>query len=306
MAKTGMGIDVGGSHITCQLFDLEQNLALPQSRKRFSIDSKASADIILNGWVAAINDIAGETGTSKLKGIGFAMPGPFDYLNGIAWFKGIPKFEALYGIDVKTELYRKMNLPENFKIRFLNDASSFAVGESWLGEASQFERIIALTLGTGFGTTFIKNGLPVAGTEGVPEDGFLYHIHFKDSIADDYFSTRWFINNYQEKTGKQISGVKELTLLASSEKTVQELFHEFGTNLGTFLSPWVKQFHAEAIVIGGNISKSYAWFQDDLQSRLGNTTILISKMEENAALAGSARLCDDNFYSELLKTNIIK
>jgi glucokinase len=306
MAKTGMGIDIGGSHITCQLFDLEQHAALPGSRKRFSIDSRASSDSILNGWVEALNQTAESIGIANLEGIGFAMPGPFDYLNGIAWFKGIPKFEALYGVHVKTELIKRMHLPDNFKIRFLNDASSFAVGESWLGEVAHFDRVIALTLGTGFGTTFINNGLPVAGTDGIPEDGFLYHIPFKNSIADDYFSTRWFINNYKEKTGKQIPGVKELTLFASSDSTVQELFHEFGTNLGAFLAPWVKQFDAEAIVIGGNISKSFTWFQDDLQSQLSHTTIRISKMEESAALAGSARLCDDSFYSELLKTNIIK
>ncbi len=306
MGKTGMGIDIGGSHITCQLFDLDRDLALPGSKKRFSIDSNASSEIILNGWVEAIRETAGEISTSNLEGIGFAMPGPFDYLNGIAWFKGVPKFESLYGLNVKSEIIKRLDLPDNFKIRFLNDASSFAVGESWLGQASSIKRVIALTLGTGFGSTFINSGLPVASTDGVPEDGFLYHIPFKDSIADDYFSTRWFVNNYQVKTGHQASGVKELTTLASSDKIALELFHEFGNNLGTFLTPWVKKFGADAIVIGGNISKSFEWFQSSLQSILVNTPILISKMEENAALAGAARLSDDIFYNELLKTNIIK
>jgi len=301
-----MGIDIGGSHITCQLFDLEQNRALPESRKRFSIDSNASSDSILHSLVEAIKQTAEYIGFSKLDGIGFAMPGPFDYLNGIALFKGVPKFEQLYGINVRTELMERMNLPDDFKIRFLNDASSFAVGESWLGDASQFKRIIALTLGTGFGTTFIKNGLPVAGTQGVPDDGFLYHIPFKDSIADDYFSTRWFVNKYQEKTGHQISGVLELVDNSSIDETAQELFREFGDNLGTFLAPWAKRFQADAIVMGGNIAKSFEWFHDGLRTQLGNLMIKVSKLEENAALAGSARLCDDAFYSELLKTNIIK
>jgi glucokinase len=261
MGKTGMGIDIGGSHITCQLFDMKQNLALAHSRRRLSIDSNSTADIILNSWIDAINQSCVSIGISNLEGIGFAMPGPFDYLHGVALFKGVPKFEQLYGINVRTELLNRINLPDDFKIRFLNDASSFAVGESWLGEASQYNRIIALTLGTGFGTTFIKNGLPIAGTEGVPQDGFLYHIPFKDSIADDYFSTRWFINKYQEKTGQQISGVKDLVENASNDKVSVELFEEFGDNLRNFLAPWVKQFHADAIVIGGNISKSFKWFQ---------------------------------------------
>ncbi len=306
MEKIALGIDVGGSHITCQLFDLEENNPLSNSKQRFSMDSNGPSDSILNGWVEAIHLTAETLEISELEGIGFAMPGPFDYVNGIAKFEGVPKFRELYGINIKSELIRRMKLSDEFKIRFLNDATCFAVGESWLGKVSNYDRVIALTLGTGFGTTFIKNGLPVAGNEGIPNDGFLYHIPFKNAIADDYFSTRWFINNYNEKSDTTISGVKELAKMAMNEKIAREIFQEFGANLGTFLAPWVKQFKANAIVIGGNISRSYKLFQKTLEDHLGKTIIMVSEMEENAALAGGARLCDNAFYEELLKTNIVK
>lgn len=301
-----MGIDVGGSHITCQLFDLEKNVSIPSSRKRISLDSAGSADAIIDGWVEAIRQTAENQGILNLEGIGFAMPGPFDYLNGIALFKGVLKFESLYGINIKTELETRLNLPDDFKIRFLNDASCFAVGETWLGEVKDYKRVIALTLGTGFGTTFIKSGLPVAGIHGIPDDGFLYHIPFKNSIADDYFSTRWFINEYKKKTGVTVSGVKALVELTDRDKIAKGLFYEFGINLGMFLNPWINQFEANAIVIGGNISKSFKLFQNNLKTQLSSVVIKISQLEENAALAGSARLCDNTFYEKLLTTNIIK
>lgn len=306
MGKKSMGIDIGGSHITCQIFDLEKNLVIPECRTRMHIDSNKASGHILDGWAKAILQTAGDTDMLTLEGIGFAMPGPFDYARGIAWFKGIPKFEKLYGIDVKTELIRRLQLPVSYKIRFLNDAVCFAMGEAWLGNASKYDRVIALTLGTGFGTTFLKRGMPLAGADGIPKDGFLYHVPFQNSIADDYFSTRWFIENYQKATGETIPGVKELAQRVSSDKHAQKLFMEFGDNLGSFLLPWVKQFDAEAIIIGGNISRSYKWFENSLRTRLGKIPVLISRMEENAALAGSARLCDDIFYNELLRTHIIR
>ncbi len=237
------------------------------------------------------------------------MPGPFDYLNGVAWFKGVQKFDDLYGVDVRKELINRLQLPENFPLRFLNDATSFAVGEAFLGEVSVHKKIIALTLGTGFGTTFINNRLPVAGAEGVPADGFLYHIPFKNSVADDYFSTRWFLKEYEKATGKQIAGVKDLLALVTKDELFRNLFARFGQNLGEFLAPWVKQFNAGGIVMGGNISKSFPWFENEMQAEFRSfgvsPKVYVSTLEENAALTGSAQLCDDEFYRKLLKTNII-
>jgi glucokinase len=311
MQKLSMGIDIGGSHISCQLFDTNENCLLESSKVRVTVDGKGSKESILNSWVQAIQQTASNNNLKDLAGIGFAMPGPFDYRNGIAWFdKNVDKFHNLTGVDVKAELLQRLDLPIDFPIRFLNDAASFAVGMANVKPVSKFERIIALTLGTGFGTTFIKNGLPSAGEDGVPEDGFLYHVPFQKSIADEYFSTRWFLTEFKNRTGKEISGVKELVELAVNDDTAKEIFTLFGTNLGDFLWPWVQKFNAGCIVLGGNISKSYPLFKAALKSEFKKSgiqpEIAISELDENAALIGSACLCDDAFYKKLIETKVIK
>ncbi|HRX11841.1 MAG TPA: ROK family protein [Draconibacterium sp.] len=311
MQKLSMGIDVGGSHITCQLFDITANHFPVGSKVRVEVDGNGSKDSIIGSWVNAIQQTVSKQNIRELAGIGFAMPGPFDYLNGIAWFdKNVDKFHNLTGVDIKTELIQKLDLPHGFPIRFLNDAASFAVGMANVKPVSEFNKIIALTLGTGFGTTFIENGLPVAGEDGIPEDGFLYHIPFQKSIADEYFSTRWFLNEYKNQTEKEISGVKELAELAENEETAKEIFSIFGKNLGSFLVPWIQKFNAECIVLGGNISNSYPLFEYELKSEFKNNNIqpgiVISELDENAALIGSARLCDNAFYQKLIETKIIK
>ena len=307
MKKLAIGADIGGSHITCQVFDIENQISYENTLIRKSVDSHGSKDEIIASWAEAIKKTAETVGLNNLAGIGFAMPGPFDYPNGIAWFNAdVQKFENLHGVDVKSELINHLGLSPDFSIRFLNDASCFAIGEAWLGEAANYKRIIAITLGTGFGTTFINNHLPVAGVDGIPDDGFLYHIPFQHSIADDYFSTRWFLKEYNEKTGNQVADVKELVSLANTDSKSLEIFHRFGENLGSFLVPWIEKFNADCIVLGGNISKSFPLFQKQMVEQFEKyglqTAICLSKTDETAALFGSAKLCDNNFYRDIIQT----
>lgn len=305
MKKTfAIGIDIGGSHITSQLFNLENNSPLVETKIRMTMINQNSKNEILETWSECIKKSCFGYGFEKIAGIGFAMPGPFDYPGGIAWFKGVNKFENLFGVDVRNEMIKKLDLDQNFPIRFYNDASCFAIGETWMGEASAYKRVVALTLGTGFGSTFMEDGFPVGKSEGVPYEGFLYNIPYKESIADDYFSTRWFLKEYKEKTGAEISDVKELAQTTGSDTVSLKLFRIFGENLGDFLTPWVRSFNAECVVLGGNISKSHVYFLDAVKEVFVKdgleTTILLSKLNETAALLGSARLCDDVFYSQLM------
>jgi glucokinase len=147
MKKLAIGADIGGSHITCQVFDIENQISYENTLIRKSVDSHGLKDEIIASWSEAILKTAESVGLNNLAGIGFAMPGPFDYPNGIAWFNAdVQKFENLHGVDVKSELINHLGLSPDFSIRFLNDASCFAIGEAWLGEAANYKRIIAITL----------------------------------------------------------------------------------------------------------------------------------------------------------------
>ncbi len=305
MSKISIGADIGGSHITCRLFNLDKNEFASDRKVRIPVNSQTTKEEILQGWTNAILETAKDYNLSELHGIGFAMPGPFDYPGGIALFSGVQKFDALYGVNVRKELISRLNLSEDFPVRFQNDAVCFAIGESLQGRAAEFDRLLAITLGTGFGTTFIHNHLPVAGAYGVPDDGFLYHIPFGNSIADDHFSTRWFQNEYQKLTGQQLPGVKELAGMAKSGGLALEIFKTFGQNLGSFLAPWLKTFNAGCLVIGGNISAAFPWFRNELLQAFASegvrVEVLISTLQEDAALMGSASLCNEVFYKRLIK-----
>jgi glucokinase len=52
--KFAVGADIGGSHITCQLFDLEKNKLVEGSNTRLPVDSSDTKEKILDSWATAI------------------------------------------------------------------------------------------------------------------------------------------------------------------------------------------------------------------------------------------------------------
>lgn len=298
-----IGTDIGGSHISCAAIDLLTGKILRETLSGKAVNNQAQASAIISVWAEALSEVLSKVPVNKVKGIGFAMPGPFDYVKGISYIRGVAKYENLYGFNITDAIGSSLDVPEGFLIRFMNDASAFAVGEAWAGSASGADRSLSITFGTGFGSAFISNKIPIVDGPEVPKIGCVYHLPYKDGIADDYFSTRWFLGRYKALTGKELNGVKELAELASKEKIVHDLFIEFGDNAALFLAPWLKKFRAEILVIGGNISFAYNLFGDVFESRLKkencNCKVALSELKEDAALIGSAYLLDDEFWKSV-------
>jgi len=301
--KIAIGTDIGGSHISCAAIDLLSGKIIRDTLTERPVDNQAPANVIIGAWSEALSSVLKKVPREQVKGIGFAMPGPFDYVKGISYIRGVAKYENLYGINISDAVSVNLGIQDGFLIRFMNDASSFAVGEAWQGSASGFNRSLSITLGTGFGSAFISDRIPIVDGPEVPKLGCIYHLPYKDGIADDYFSTRGLLSRYNKLTGKELSGVKELSALAATDKQVRELFIDFGDNAGMFLAPWLKIFRAEILVIGGNISHAYNLFGEVFEERLRKENcfckVAISKLKEDAALLGSAFLLDDNFWKSV-------
>jgi glucokinase len=303
MKSIAIGADIGGSHIYSAAVDLSTHKIIEGTGFTQQINNKAGSIEILDGWSKALSATMQQIDVARLAGIGFAMPGPFDYPNGIALFERVEKYESLYGVNVSAELRQRLQLDENVHFRYINDATAFAIAEAWVGKAGNFDRMIALTLGTGFGSAFIDHGIPVLEGDSVPEMGCVWHLPFKDKIANDYFSTHWFTGTYSDRTGKKVSGVKEIADAAVTEAAANELFREYGSNMGHFLAPWIKKFDARVIVIGGNITGAYDLFGKHLENALHQNDIkvelLLSDLKEDAAVMGGARLLDESYYTKV-------
>lgn len=300
--KIGIGVDIGGSHISCCVVNLRSGKPLPNTQFESKVNNKASKEEIFQTWASPINQAIKALNGTPIAGIGFAMPGAFNYKKCIALFEGNDKYEKLYHVNVKEEFPPYLSV-KNIELRFINDASAFAVGTAWFGNAKGYKKSIALTLGTGFGASFIQEEVPVIQGPDVPLHGSLWHLPFKDGIADDYFSTRWFVNAYEKLTNQNLPGVKEVAQKAQENEMVRQIFVEFGKNLAEFLMPWLQKFKPGILVIGGNISRSWNLIEGSFQQSLTKNHLTVhvatSNLMEEAALIGGAKLLDETFWNKV-------
>lgn len=303
--KFAIGIDIGGSHISCAAFDIVENIILENTFFENKLDNHGSVENIVSCWGNTIQCAIDKVGIENVAGMGFAMPSPFNYVKGIPLFTGKnKKYENLFGLDLCSSLKKLLLLPDEFPIRFINDASAFAIGEDWLGQAKDTNKSISITLGTGLGSAFICNSIPVTSGDTVPSCGCVWHLPYEKGIADDYFSTRGLLNHYHSRTGKSYPSVKDLALAAQNDEITKEIFIDFGNRLFYFLKPWIANFGAEKIVIGGNISLAADLFLASMKNAMLKEGILsvsidISELGEYASIIGSARLLDPLYWQKV-------
>jgi glucokinase len=287
-----LGIDIGGSHITAALVDLDTRKVLEGTGQRRSVDSTGTSEEILNSWCAVINDVFTLSGISE-KRIGIAMPGPFDYESGISLIQDQEKFRALYMLNLKHELCSRLHL-QHEDVRFINDAAAFLQGEVFAGVAVDCNHVLGLTLGTGLGSALCEHLHA--------EDADLWNSPLKGKIAEDFLSTNWFLERYFQLTGLRVKGVKELTEAREYPAVVLEIFKEFGNNLAEFLFPVVENHSIKVVVLGGNISNAQVFFMPHLRQRFSalkpGVTIKLAQLKENASLIGAACSFQDAAYSK--------
>lgn len=284
-----IGVDIGGSHVTGGLVGRKGFALSRGSLTRLTLDTNGPQADVLDGFAKAILGAAAND-LSRVAGIGFAFPGPFDWANGVCLITPEQnKFRNLYRVNIRQELQKR--LAYKGPIGFVNDAAAFGIGEYAAGAARGASKVLALTLGTGFGASFLADGKPViAGPSVPPPDGELWHVAFEKGIADDAFSTRGLVAAWKAASGETLPGAKEIDALArGGDSRAERLFTEFGTRLGMFLAPWIHSFGVETLVLGGNIAKSLDLFNAGLRGVLGETlAVKLSVLGEDAQIVGAA------------------
>ncbi|BAU55710.1 ROK family protein [Mucilaginibacter gotjawali] len=274
--------DIGGSHITAGICHLESYSILSQSITRVEVNSKGPAESILARWESAFEQVLQKNITATVSGLSIAMPGPFDYEKGISYIKGLDKYETLYGMDIKQHLADLLTI-DPAVILFKNDAESTVAGEVLSGAGRNYQRVMGITLGTGFGSAFTENA--------ITKDLNLGSDAYRDTIADDYLSTRWFLRRYLELTGTNLTGgVRALAAMAPDSAVARDIFAEFANNMSEFLSGPFARYSPEVLVVCGNIAKAAEFFLPQLSKKLNAIPVKLAQLGENAPLIGAAAM----------------
>jgi glucokinase len=297
--RYAIALDVGGTSLLSAIISSRGSI-LSGSLQRMPIDSKGASEEIIGNFIRILKAVfkVAEYDNLRIIGIGVGMPGPFDYENGISLIKGVDKFEAIFGVNLKQEFINRLNLRKDFPIRFENDTRTFLMGEVWEGEAKGYNRVIGLTLGTGLGSAFMINEHIVVEGQGVPRYGWIGGLSYNDGILDDIISKRGIIKRYKELAGNSTPlglDVKEIASFAKQGNRIsKQVFEEFGSILGKVLKSIIPKFRAECLVIGGQISRSFSLFEKSLNQQIKPIPCLkkVAKAHsvDLSALYGEAKL----------------
>ncbi|AFZ69741.1 transcriptional regulator/sugar kinase (plasmid) [Deinococcus peraridilitoris DSM 19664] len=294
--RFALTLDVGGSHITAAVVDLTSRALLPATLTRRSIDEQANREAIISGLAHAALDAARVEPYAVIAGIGMAMPAPFDYVAGVSLMQH--KFHALYERNILHDLQEAwVGTPlAGMPVRIANDADLFALGEWWAGAARGCSSVIGLTLGTGMGSGFIRDGRIVTEGDGVPAQGELWSLPYLNGLAEEYANGQAVTRAYHVRTGATLTP-KEISERAAYDDAARDAFTELGEHLMHILLPVVKCFAPDCLVVGGNVARSWALFGHLLQGGLNPVRCVQSMNFEEAALLGAAILSTESSAS---------
>ncbi len=273
--------DVGGSHISAAVFDRQD--CTVQGVVTQGYPSEQNIDTFL-GVLYSLGTQAAQ-GQADIPGVSIAMPGPFDYENGVSWMQH--KLPYLYGLDLRRALAAHLGKADS-QVRFLNDAAAYLLGEISAGSAQGVCRAVAITLGTGIGSAFAVDGHVIRKGTGVPPGGEVWNLPYQGGILEDQISTRAIRQSYHLRTGEDRE-VAAIAASAAQDAVAAEVFSDFGRTLGMALRTVLAAFGPQVVVLGGGISRSAHLFLAAAQAEVESPRmeLRVSSLGEIAPLVGA-------------------
>ncbi len=256
-------LDVGGTFVKSVVATLQGEL-LPNTETSVPINSDGTREEIERSFatVVANGRAIAEYNGYLLAGVGVAFPGPFDYNTGISYMTH--KFAALEKVSMKDFFHSLLDIGEDMPVVFMHDVTAAVMGEMSFGAAQGYKNVAVVTLGTGLGFSHTVNGEIQYSPMGSPAVS-IYNRPYKDGVLEDYASKRGFLRSYAEVCGKELPSNLTVAMIgglcAEGDKEALQSFYNVGEILATELKPLLEEFNIECLLFGGQISRSFRFFE---------------------------------------------
>lgn len=235
--------------------------------------------------------------TEPAVAISFAFPGPADYVNGIIGDLGnLPAFRG--GVALGPMLQEHFQLP----VFINNDGDLFAYGEAvagllpevnarlkQAGSPKQYQNLIGVTLGTGFGGGLVRNNQLIIGDNGAAGEVWLLRnsIH-PQAFAEENISARAVLREYLNVAGSSeapVNNAFEVYQVATGQRqgnaeAARHAFDLLGTALGQALADVVTLFDG-LVVIGGGVTNAWPLFFPKMLEQLNGHYLSLGQQAVN-------------------------
>lgn len=246
MSAAIIGVDLGGTYVRAgRVRDgtIESSVARP-------ISGTAGTHVVLDEVFGAIDAVV----DGGVSGIGFCVPSLVDADTGVVHsVVNIPSWQE---VPLKEELERRYGVRSFIN----NDANAFAVGELHFGKGRGYRNLVGIVIGTGLGAGVVINGRLYSGTNcGAGEIG---NISYRGSTLES-----WCSGTFLQRAGG-MDGEAVYERACAGDASAQELLASVGTALGDAILIVLYAYDPEIIVLGGSVSRAYAWFEQPMRERL--------------------------------------
>ncbi|WP_211282146.1 ROK family protein [Diaminobutyricimonas aerilata] len=279
-------LEVGGSHVTAASVALGGVQAEVVERVTVPLDAHADRATLLATLAAPATALTSATPGAEWA---VALPGPFDYERGSGDFAGVAKFAAIAGVDLRGELAQRLGTDAH-RIRFVNDADAYGLGEWAFGDVGRVRRLVCITLGTGVGSAFVDEGRAVTDRADVPPHGYVHLLELDGRPLEDTVSTRAIVAAFARRTGRELTVKQIAAAAAAGDDAATDLLASTMRALGRALAPCLSRFEASALVVGGSMSRSWNVLGDPLREGLRGSAAVVrpSTLLDSAPLLGAA------------------
>jgi len=281
MSNFILGADVGGTHISSAVVNTAEWSILSPCEARNSVFSAGDAKSIFLQWKQAIESSLSSCST-PIHQLGIAMPGPFDYEQGISYMQGQNKYDQLFEVNIREALIEELQI-KDLDIRFINDAAAFLQGEVFTQQLTHHPKILGITLGTGLGSSVWTKGEKAI-------DAALWDAPYQAGIFEEYLTTRWFVNRFYEETAIAVNGLKEIIVDHADHPFLSSLFDEFVIHFIQFLNYFSDLYQSNRFIIGGNISHILPQLLQRHKKAFSPFELYKSQLEEKAAIIGATTI----------------
>lgn len=254
------GLDIGGTKIELAAFNekLEKlhSERVPTPQSSYEEWLRAVETLVRNA-----DEKLGEKGT-----VGLGIPGFVNHKTGLA---EIANIAVAHDNPILKDLSERLER----EVRAENDANCMALSEAWDESNQQYNTVLGLIIGTGFGGGIVVNGKAHSGQIGMAGEVGHTQLNYhalkllgwdkapiykcgcgNTACLDSYISGRGFEMLYNDLVGEKLNAKTIIERFYAKEPKTVEFVEKYIELMAISISPLITVLDPDMIVFGGGLS----------------------------------------------------